>query len=1007
MIVAGVFLASLLGAAAVFQNDAVRMSFDDDGRLSSLRETVSGRELVAAAVPMVAVTRTDGVRLEPSRFTADGNRLTYGFPADAGEVTLSVTPFAGGWTFTVCACSVKDVKDLTFARVMPSCAKWEGDFVNGMSDETSGVILRAYDLQTEMCCNGSMGLSSYASNSGVFPTRDNLGLRLTCEMPERGLVGLRGGLIAGPRESILPALKAMTIAAGIPSTACGGAWSLGSDDVRRSYLFADLAAAATDDWIELARRGGLGTIHLHMWWQWLGHYFPRKEFFPGGLDEMKRVVGRIHAAGLKAGIHTLTGSIDPEFDPWIRPVPRTDLLSVASYTLARPLTADATELYVNEIPVERHDFVYTYRSSGNTLKIGDELIDYTGLEREKPYRFTGLKRGTFGTRAAAHAAGERCAYLRQRYLAFYPDPEKPLVRELAGCISNVYATCGLNQIYFDGSEGSGTRWATDLTRRTLFSFIDQSNGPVLVEGSCRGPHNWWFMSRYGACDLPFWGAKRFHDRHIRNVIELGCKANFLAPQFGWWSPRAPSAEGRGFFVDETEYFAGKNAGWDAASSIIGADVTKGPLAWGQLRQMTVNGWYERPRLARAFRPEIREQLRRARAEYRLRQGVDGIWRLSPVEMNVHRVADAFSRRWRIKSATERPAAIRIEALTAPVDEDYASAPTLIAAADLGTFTATARAVRTFSFPAPYRDLEGRTGFGLKVKGDGSGALFNIQLVGTREYGRSLSEHYVKLDFTGWRYFSFVERERDARLADDHDWPYDTFDQVCGTPLDTNHLGGVSFWLNDIPVGKSATVEISDLRLLRESFPELKGAELTLNGKRLPLPFALKAGEYAELEDGFWTKYDAAGEPLARQAARQPSLKAGENELSFVGGRAEVSVTALSRGEPAFVSPLTDKIRAGMDYEACAPYYFAPAKGFDAPLTVAIRPNELARIRVATVSVDAGVAVKSVELTNAQGRTLTLSVPGQTEPLSGSLTLRPLNPSADAKIDVVKLYEEEK
>lgn len=989
------------GGDGAFANASVALRFDDAGRIASLRETTSGRELVAEAVPMVSVRRRDGQEWMPTSFCAKGDRLSYGFPE--GFVDLTVAPFDGGWTFTVSTFTVPDATALQFARVMPTCTKWNGVFVNGMSDERSAVVLRAYDLETEMYSNGSMGLKTYASRSGIVARPDALGLRLVGEMPERGFVGLRGGLAAGPRSEILCMLRGMTRAAGVPQTDFGGAWSLGSAGVRRSYLFADLAAGAIDDWIDLARRSGFGTIHFHAWWEWLGHYYPRKEFFPGGLSEMKSVVGKVHAAGLTAGIHTLTGSIDPEHDPWVRPEASSNLLAVATYTLARPLAPDSTELCVNERPIDRHEFVHTYFSSGHTLRLGTELVNYEGLSRERPYRFTGLKRGVFGTRAQDHAAGSRCDYLRQRYLAFYPDPDTPLVRDLASCISNVYATCGFDQVYFDGSEGSGTRYATDKTRRTLFASIDQHRGPVLMESSCQGPHNWWFHCRFGARDIPYLGAKRFHDAHIRDVREQGELANFLAPQLGWWQPRLPTEGLRGHFPDEMEYFAGKNAGWDAASAVLGADVTKGPLPLGVLRQMTILGWYERPRVAGAFRREVLEGLRRERAEFRLRQDDDGVWRIRPVDVLVHRVADATSRRWQFSRTAASPAGVRVEALYTPDDSEWETGETLVRGSDIGVFAATATTNRSVSFPGPrYRDLKGKTGFGLKVRGDGSGALLNIQFRGAPQYGQSLSEHYVKLDFTGWRYFSFLDRERDSASAADHVWPYDTSDRVCGTLLDSAHLAGVDFWLNDIPAGGKATVEVSDVRLLSERKIPLGRGCLTLNGKSMPLPFPLEAGEYAELEEGAWVRYSAEGVPLERKVSDGAALATGLNELVFAGGRAEVTVFALGPKRAAFVD-LADEMRRGLAYEACEPARYAPKRGLDAIPVLAIRPGERASLRLSsrgTLADPRGI------LYNGAGETIPVTLPCKTRSLVGTWRLKLADPAADVELDLVKDYQKE-
>ena len=70
-------------------------------------------------------------------------------------------------------------------------------------------------------------------------------------------------------------LRSMAEQEPVPKSRCGGPWSMGAEETRGSYLFADMAAKDTDAWIELARRGGFTNIHLHGWWSTLGHYEPR------------------------------------------------------------------------------------------------------------------------------------------------------------------------------------------------------------------------------------------------------------------------------------------------------------------------------------------------------------------------------------------------------------------------------------------------------------------------------------------------------------------------------------------------------------------------------------------------------------------------------------------------------------------------------------------------------------------------------------------------------------
>ncbi len=123
---------------------------------------------------------------------------------------------------------------------------------------------------------------------------------------------------------------------GLPYSALGGPFALDAEDNRGSYVFATVSEQDVDAWIDLARRGGIQTVHMSGWEQSLGHYEPAKRLFPNGLAGLKAVVDKFHAAGLKVGIHTLTGCISPH-DPWIRPVPDPRLATDGTYTLTADL----------------------------------------------------------------------------------------------------------------------------------------------------------------------------------------------------------------------------------------------------------------------------------------------------------------------------------------------------------------------------------------------------------------------------------------------------------------------------------------------------------------------------------------------------------------------------------------------------------------------------------------------------------------------------------------------
>ncbi|MBQ6915274.1 MAG: hypothetical protein IJQ65_06095 [Kiritimatiellae bacterium] len=948
---------------------AASMSIDAVGRISSLVEVGTGRELVKAPVPFVSAAFANGgaARGWKAKSVDGGVVMT----CVDGEVEFTVGTFFGGWVFKVVRSTLPPHEKFSFCRVAPDCAKWKGGFVNAWSDELSAVCVRSGDLYGAPQVSHALSVDV----DGAWP-----------------LVGRTAYLAAGPRGGFRSQLKFMTNAAKAPRSPSGGAWAMDSDVGRRSYLFFNPYPWNLEWGISLARRGGFSNLHFGGWTKTLGHNDPNPKQFPGGLDDMRDYVRRIHDAGLYAGIHTLTACI-AQHDPWIRPLCSTNLYAIYSYTLAEPFTEESDEVRVNEKPGPRHSLIATYSTNGNYLRFGSELMQYTGIRREKPYAFTGIKRGVLGTkRGGPYPAGMRVDYPRNHYLAFYPEADSPLADELAARLGNVYRTCGLDEFYFDGSEGMDTRYGTDAMRHKIFRELvkgapaDAKYGPS-IEASCNNANNWWFQTRMATTDHGVWGVKRFHDWHVASAIASSRMANFLEPQMGWWQPRlAVKGKVPGHYPDEMEYFASQNAGHDAAMSIQG--VWKTPTPFSQKRQLTILGWYERARLARAFSAESLAALKVPGAEFRLRQGADGEWRLAPVACSYHRADHESLMKWRHANAAACAAALRVEALFAVKPYDDAAAMPVLAAADVpnlkadaaegvkaavsagtdvehgGTIRlaaengsaakngAWARAAK--SIGSPYLDIGQAGAFGFWVKGDGSGALLNFVCRGAREYHGGTSDHYVRLDFTGWRYFAVALREREGYAGADYAWPYSSsIHDHLRTIIDTKHVQEFSIYLNDIAPGGSAAVEVSEVRALETFAAEARGLALDVNGARHALPFALESGEFAELEGDVWTRYSEMGDPVERAKAKSPlALNGGENEFALHGSfgcgapfRASTAVFALGAPKRAFVETLTPEMRRAMAHEFMESIVYAPSKGFDGKATLAVRPGEEANMSI--------------------------------------------------------------
>jgi hypothetical protein len=475
-------------------------------------------------------------------------------------------------------------------------------------------------------------------------------------------------------------------------------------------------------------------------------------------------------------------------------------------------------------------------------------------------------------------------------------------------------------VYFDGSEGMGTRYNVDWMRNRLFRGFGRS---LYVEASCNNAHNWYFHSRINAWDYPSWNLNAFNDLHV-NINSSVRKADLLMPQMGWWAPLRARASARGHLREEMEYCAGKTAALDASFAIAGIEEAFGPPAWMSLEHLTILGWYEGLRTAHAFSADAVARLSVPGDEYRLRPSAEGVWRLRRVVRTVHRVSGDGTGRWSVRSDAARPAALRVEALGA-ADESGDSVVLLPA----GKFQK-----KTWEYP--YFDAMGMGAFVFDVKGDGSGRTLVLTVKSPREFTAATSEHRVKIDFAGWRRITVLARERDAAPNEPIRLRY----AIYRNALKLDHVSEVSFSWDGGDAGASP-LEIGEVR----AFPTRKTAAdhpvLAFGGKDVVVPFRLEHGEFAELEGGFWTHYSEMSEPIARVKGPALSLSSGDTAVEWRSPvRAEVTVTAFCEEvdalKPGAVTP---------EYMFETPRFFAPSRGFGDPVRVAVASGERRQLRL--------------------------------------------------------------
>jgi hypothetical protein len=379
-------------------------------------------------------------------------------------------------------------------------------------------------------------------------------------------------------------------------------------------------------------------------------------------------------------------------------------------------------------------------------------------------------------------------------------------------------------------------------------------------------------------------------------------------------------------------------------SLEGVSAGKSPPNARQNEYLALLGRYERLRLARHFPADVKARLRTPGEQFRLTRDHQSDWQLEPTDYLPHKVTSLAdgSRAWTVRNRyAAQPARLRVEALYAcqPYDapqgvlvadftqpDDFgvraaaagvthglaASAEQVKAGSVSGLLTAnSATATRRGAWAkvgrvfTPPLDMSQCGALGVWVYGDGQGELLNFQLNNTRENYTAWDDHYVDVNFTGWRYHELLLRERDAQRYQDYVWPYGGGCEVGRNPILCNRVGGFSVYCNDLPPRQEVRCFLGPVKALPVVKVKLGNPAVVINGRRIVFPVTLESGQFIEYEgpaDCRW--HDERGAIIQRITPQgdPPNLAPGENPVSFTcdgpaGYNTRAQITVITQGPP--------------------------------------------------------------------------------------------------------------
>ncbi|MFA6471644.1 MAG: hypothetical protein WCU00_06340 [Candidatus Latescibacterota bacterium] len=917
-------------AQVTLECDNFKYEIGADGKNLSFIDKKSGKDYLNHQNPLLcAQIRKDDKSYDVTKVTTNGGKIFLEFAGSGIGVSLLSTVKSKYILLEVELVNGGDIESLTFLNVPLNLI--------GKPTEPFGA------------CSFSLNLFTHVEQLPAMQTH----LWAACEK-KFGIKGAKIAIVGAPTEDILATFREVLSkeAGDMPYSTVAGPFAQDIPYNHGNYLFnfGDLTEATVDDWIKMAQSGGFNQIDNHGGGPGLfkfGSFELNKEKFPNGWDTYKEIVAKLHKAGIGSIFHTYSFFID-KHSKYATPVPSPYLDSFRTLTLAAPISADATEIPVNESTKGMNTITGFFVHNSVVLHIGDELVTFDGVTQEPPYKFTGCKRGAFDTKAAAHDQGAKARHLKECFGLFVPDVDTPLFAEIAKNHADVINEVGFDGIYLDAIDGcSILRGGPDCWYygdKFIFEIAKNLKKPVGMEMSAMWHHCWQFRARWQAWDYPNRGQKRFLDTHASSV-----SGGLLLPlHFGWWNFQVfdpPQIDPS--FPDVTEYLACKLLGYDAGISLTGA-IDRKSLASipSYQKSIAILKKYQDLRNSNVIGEPIKAQLRQLGKEFTLFTDSQGRDRFKPAFYNVHKVEGIKhpSSSWQTENSFgSQPVKLRIEVLMSVAPYDSRDAVTIADFTKPDVFGQERKAANglTFDFKTtteqvksggasgvlsvqssgktnqnaswtrldknfqPILDLSKNQAFGVWVYGDGLGEILGFRLDSPNyiSYG-ALCDRYLTIDFTGWRYCELVETE--SSRWDDYSWNdgkggYNIYRET----IDFGKVESFGLWMNNVPAGKDVRCIVSPIKALPMVKTTLRNPSVIIGGKKIVFPVEMTSGSYIEYFSQDDCKlYGPNGEFISsvKPQGSAPVLVPGKNKVTFsctgqAGFIPRANVTVIGYGEP--------------------------------------------------------------------------------------------------------------
>jgi len=565
----------VLEAQVTFTGSSFKMSLDKRGAISELTDIQNNVNYASAETSFLLGVKSGGRVLDPVDFKAKGEQLSYQFPGGL-QVDLRVQNKGDYLRLEVLTISDEQSTDaILWGPIKTTIGETVGEFVGVVRNQNFAIGIQALNVKTTggalkddegfVAPRGSAALpQEYGSSLQAFcidRTRPQ-----TIEVwndfkntevvpnPEFGIPGSAIALFGIKEKDALELIGQIEQKEGLPHILIDGEWVKNSPLAGRPYIISNFGEATVDMMLDFTEKVGFYSLYQsHPFANW-GHFELIPALFPNGREGMKACVEKARERNIRLGVHTLTNFITTN-DPFVSPLPHPGLATYATTKITTAIGKEDTEISLE-------DSSYYHRvTTLQTVRIGDELIRFSGISDEPPFKLLNCKRGAFGTTATSHNKGESIARLIDHpYKTFYTNMD--LQNEMVDNLVDFFNETGVSHLDFDGHEGAYSTGYGDASKDYFALRFLKGVNHMVVNGTSQSSHFYWHLNTYMNWGEPWYGGMRESQNDIRFNNQATLERNYQPNMLGWFWYQA------GTTLEEMEWMLARAAGWNAGYALV-------------------------------------------------------------------------------------------------------------------------------------------------------------------------------------------------------------------------------------------------------------------------------------------------------------------------------------------------------------------------------------------------------------------------------------------------------